>query len=103
MQSASTERMASARSLDKGQRSSAPSLHPGMVIATRPAGLEGVSSDSSRICRAHGEAVPRSDQGQGRGGTRKEGWGVGGSGRGTKDRGGAYSFVACLSHLTIDH
>lgn len=50
MQSAFTARIAIARSLERGHRSSSPSLHPGMVIATRPGGLEGVSSSSSRIC-----------------------------------------------------
>lgn len=49
MQSASIARIAISRSLDRGHSSSSPSLQPGIVIATRPGGLAGVRSDSSRI------------------------------------------------------
>lgn len=50
MQSASTDRIVRARSFDRGHSSSSPSLQPGIVIATRPGGLDGVKSASSRIC-----------------------------------------------------
>lgn len=53
MHSASTERIVRARSFDRGHSSSSPSLQPGMVIATRPGGLDGVKSVSSRICKTH--------------------------------------------------
>lgn len=53
MQSASTERIVRARSFDRGHSNSSPSLQPGIVIATRPGGLDGVRSASSRICKTH--------------------------------------------------
>lgn len=61
MHSASTDRMVSARSLDRGQSSSSPSLHPGIVIATRPGGLDGDKSSSPRICKQAPNTAMRHD------------------------------------------